>query len=83
MIQDEISFLNLKAIEDAYQEALKIEEKVLRKHNKRNIGKSPAGRRGSSKPRFQNSQNEAGGSSSQPPQRGDFGGRIFGARGRG
>ena len=32
-IQDEISLLSLKTIGDAYQEALKAEEKMLRKQN--------------------------------------------------
>ena len=35
-IQDEISLRNLKTIEDAYQEALKVEEKIQRKKNHRN-----------------------------------------------
>lgn len=39
-IQDEISFLSLKTIEDAYQAGLKGEEKMLRKQNQRNRGKS-------------------------------------------
>ena len=30
-IQDEISLLNLKNVEDAYQEASRVEEKLLRK----------------------------------------------------
>ena len=32
-IQDEISLLSLKTVEDAYQAALKAEEKLLRKQN--------------------------------------------------
>ena len=42
-IQDEISLFNLKTIEYAYQEALRVEEKILRKQNQKNRG------RGSSK----------------------------------
>ena len=39
-IQDEISILNLKIVEDEYQVALKVEEKFLRKQNQRNRGKN-------------------------------------------
>jgi len=41
-IQDEISLLNLKSIEDAYQAALKAEEKLGRKQNQRNRDKNLA-----------------------------------------
>ena len=51
-IQDEISLLNLKTIEDAYQATLKAEEKMLRKQNQRNRGKSSTRGRGITKPRF-------------------------------
>ena len=44
-IQDELSLLNLKIVEDAYQVALKIEEKLLRKQNQRNRGKNMVGGR--------------------------------------
>eukprot|EP00253_Pinus_taeda_P008110 PITA_08110 len=37
-IQDEISLLSLKTVEDAYQAALKAEEKLLHKQNQRNRG---------------------------------------------
>lgn len=52
-IQDEISLLSLKTIEDAYQVGLKEEEKLLRKQNQRNIGKSSVRRRGTTRPRLQ------------------------------
>ena len=39
-IQDELSLLNLKTIEDAYQVASKVEEKLLRKQNQKNRGKN-------------------------------------------
>ena len=45
-IRDEISLLNLKTIEDAYQVALKVEEKFLRKQNQRNRGKNMVTGRG-------------------------------------
>ena len=51
-IQDEISLLNLKTIEDAYQVALKSEEKIQRKKSQRNRGKSLARGRGAFRPRF-------------------------------
>ena len=82
-IQDEISFLSLKTIEDAYQESLKEEEKMLRKKNQRNRGKSSARGRGTTRLRFQHPQGEAGGSSSRPQRRGEFSRGIFAPRGRG
>ena len=66
-IHDEISLLNLKIIEEAYQATLKAEEKIQRKQNYKNRGKGYVRGRGAFKPRFQHSQNEAGGSSSIPP----------------
>ena len=39
-IQDEISLLSLKTIEDAYQEASRVEEKILRKHNQKSRGRN-------------------------------------------
>ena len=37
-IHDELSLLNLKSVEDAYQVASKVEEKLLRKQNQKNRG---------------------------------------------
>ena len=48
-IQDEISLLSLKTIEDAYQATLKAEEKMLRKQSQRNRGKSLARGRGTTR----------------------------------
>ena len=45
-IQDEISILNLKIVEDEYQVALKVEEKFIRKQNQRNKGKNMVRGRG-------------------------------------
>ena len=45
-IQDEISLLNLKTVEDAYQVSLKVEEKLLRKKNQMNRGKNMVRDRG-------------------------------------
>lgn len=45
-MQDEINLVSLKIIEDSYQESLKKEEKILRKQNHRNKGKSSARGRG-------------------------------------
>ena len=71
-IQDEINLLSLKTIEDAYEVSLKAEEKMLRKQNQRNRGRSSIRGRGTTRPRGQQHQHEAGSSSSIPPQRGDF-----------
>eukprot|EP00253_Pinus_taeda_P028343 PITA_28343 len=82
-IQDEISLLSLKTIEDAYQAALKAEEKLLHKQNQRNRGKNPAKEGGTFESKVQHSQNEAGSASNRAPQRGDFGHGRFVPRGRG
>ena len=50
-IQDEISLLSLKTIEDAYQAILKAKEKMLRKQNQRNRGRSSVRGRGTTRPR--------------------------------
>eukprot|EP00253_Pinus_taeda_P007387 PITA_07387 len=81
-IPDEIILLSLKTIEDAYQASVKAEEKMLRKQNQRNRGKSSVRGRGTTRPRFQQHQNEERSSSSIPPQRGDFNRGIFAPRGR-
>ena len=39
VIQDELILLNMKTVEDAYQVASKVEEKLLRKQNHKNRGK--------------------------------------------
>ena len=59
--------LSLKTIEDAYEASLKEEEKMLRKQNQRNRGRSSVRGRGTTKPRGQQHQHEAGNSSSKPP----------------
>ena len=51
-IQGEINLLNLKIIEDAYQASLKEEEKIQRKQNQRNQGKSSVRGRGAFNPDF-------------------------------
>jgi len=70
-IQDEISLLSLKTIEDTYQASLKAEEKILRKHSQRNRGKCSARGRGATRSRGQQHQHEAGSSNRRPPQRGE------------
>lgn len=52
-IQDKISLLSPKTIEDAYQASLKAEEKILRKQSQRNRGKSSERGRGTTRPRGQ------------------------------
>ena len=78
-IQDEISFFNLKNVEDCYQLALRVEQKLQRRHNQKNRGRglvigSP--NRGGN---FHTCKDEEEGSSSHTPQRGVF----KGGRGRG
>eukprot|EP00253_Pinus_taeda_P012339 PITA_12339 len=82
-IQDEISLLSLKTVEDAYQAALKAEEKLLRKQNQINRGKNPANEGRILESKVQPSQNEAGSASNRAPQRGGFGRGKFVPRGRG
>eukprot|EP00253_Pinus_taeda_P002204 PITA_02204 len=82
-IQDEISLLSLNTVEDAYQAALKAEEKLLHKQNQRNRGKNPANEGRILESKVQHSQNEAGSASNKAPQRGDFGRGRFVPRGRG
>eukprot|EP00253_Pinus_taeda_P017000 PITA_17000 len=82
-IQDEISLLSLKTIEDAYQASLKAKEKILRKLSQRNRGKSLARGRGTTRPRGQQHQHEAGSSISRPPQRGESNRGRFVPRGGG
>ena len=40
-IQDEISMMSVRTVEDPYQFALKAEEKLARKQNQRGKGRSP------------------------------------------
>jgi hypothetical protein len=40
-IQDELSMMSVKTMEDAYQFTLKAEEKLTRKQNQRGRGKGP------------------------------------------
>jgi hypothetical protein len=82
-IQDEISLLTLRTVEDAYQAALKAEEKLARKQSQRTRGRSQSRGKGSSRGRFQNTKEEAGNSSSQSPREGESRGRRFFSRGRG
>eukprot|EP00253_Pinus_taeda_P033292 PITA_33292 len=81
-IQDEISLLSLKIVEDAYQASLKAEEKLLRKQSQRNRGKSSARGRGSTRSRGTHHQFEAGSSSSRSPQMGESSRGRFTPRGR-
>jgi hypothetical protein len=45
--------MTMRNVEDAYQVALKAEEKLVRKHNQHNRGKSPNIGRGNFKEKFQ------------------------------
>ena len=82
-IQDELSLLNLKTVQDAFQETSRVEDKLLRRENQKNRGKGSA--RGSLNRggKFQTSKDEVKWSSSHTPQTGGFRGGIFNGRGRG
>jgi hypothetical protein len=45
-IQDEINMMSIRTVEDAYQFALKAEEKLARKQNQRGRGRSPVPNKG-------------------------------------
>ena len=74
-IHDEISLLSLKTVEDAYQLSLKIEEKLLRKQNRRNKVKNMVRGKGVPNKGGRTSKDEVGisRSSSQSFQRGGRG----------
>ena len=80
-IHDGLNLLNLKTIEDAYQVALKVEEKFLRKQNQINRGKNMV--RGRGVPNIGSKtfkdESKSYSSSGQSFQRGGF----RGGRGRG
>ena len=83
-IQDEISMLSLKTVDEAYQMTLKDEEKLLRKQSARGKGifrgkGSQGGRGGSIAPKTGASNN----SRQETSPDGDAGGRISFSRGRG
>ena len=69
-IQDELSMLSLKIVDEAYQMALKAEEKILRKQSARGKG-SQGGRGGSTAPKTGASSS----SRQQTPLDSDVGGR--------
>lgn len=82
-IQDEVSLLSLKIVEDGYQASLKVEETILRKRSQRNRGKGSARGRGTTRLRGPQHHNEARSSSSRQPQRGESNRGIFVPKGRG
>ena len=69
-IQDEIILLNLKIVEYAYQEASRVEEKRLRKHNQKSRGRNIERGKGFPNKGGRNPKDEAEGSSIQVTQRG-------------
>ena len=71
-IQDEISLLNLKTIEDSYQASSRVEEKLLRRQNQKNQGRGSAKGSPNRGGKFHTCKDEAEGYSSQTPQRGGF-----------
>jgi len=83
-IQDEISLLSPKTVEEAYQIALKAEEKLMRKQSARGRGTfrgkgSQGGRGGSTSPK----EGASSSSIQHAPTRGDARGRGSFSRGRG
>jgi hypothetical protein len=79
-IQDEISMMTMRTVEDAYQVALKVEEKLARKQSQRNRGKSPNRGRGTTREKFQKSRGEAGRYNSQTERGGSSRGGYYGGR---
>jgi hypothetical protein len=87
-IQDEINMMTMRTMEDAYQVALKAEEKLARKKSQRNRGKSPSRGRGIVREKFQKPRPEAGRYHSQTERGGSsrgghYGGRTYFPKGRG
>ena len=78
-IHDELSLLNLKTVEDAYQLTSKLEEKLLRKQNLKKRGKNIVRGRGSPSSGGRISKDGVQGSRNQLSQREGF----AGGRGRG
>jgi hypothetical protein len=87
-IQEEINMMSISKFEDAYQEALKAEEKLARKQSQRSRGGNSNRGKGTNREKFQKSKPEAdkqhshhekGGSSKE----GQHGGRDSFSRGRG
>jgi hypothetical protein len=52
--------MKMRTVEDAYQVALKAEEKLARKHSQQNREKSPNRGRGTIREKFQKLRGEAG-----------------------
>jgi len=69
-IQYEISFLFLRIVEDAYQAALKVEDKLVKKQSQKNKGRILVRGKGQSsgRGRFQTPKDEGGRSSRQSPR---------------
>ena len=69
-IEDDISFLNLKIVEDACQSSLRVEENLLRRHNQKNRGRGSVRGSPNRGGKFHTSKDDAEGSSIRTPQRG-------------
>ena len=87
-IQEEMNMMSISIVDDAYQGALKVEEKLARRQSQRSRGGSSSRGKGPSREKFQKSKPEAdkqhshhekGGSSKE----GQHGGRSSFSRGRG
>jgi hypothetical protein len=87
-IQEEINMMYISKVEDAYQEALKYEEKLARKQSQRNRGGNSSRGKGTNKDKFQKPKHEVGKQHSHPKKggiykEGQHGGRSSFPRGRG
>jgi hypothetical protein len=81
-IQDEISMMSVRTVEDSYQFALKAEEKLARKQNQRSRGRSPVPNKGKefSHDKAQNPKYETEKPNSQSERGGSSRGRKYGGR---
>jgi hypothetical protein len=58
-IQEDINMMSVSKVEDAYQEALKVEEKLARRQSQRSRGRSSSRGKGTNREKFQKSKPEA------------------------
>jgi hypothetical protein len=87
-IQEEINMISVSKVEDAYQAALKDEEKLARKQSQQNGGGNSRRGKGTSREKFQKPKHEASKKHSHPEKgesskEGQHGGRSSFPRGRG
>jgi hypothetical protein len=78
-IQDEISMMSVRTVEDAYQISLKVEEKLSRKQSQRNRGRIPSKSKGVPHDKTQKSKGET----EKPHNHSERGGSSQGRQGGG